>query len=80
MQMSIQSQQEQKTEEASEETKKLEEEKKAFAEDGGYCSSGLESDNDLDLLVEQEALRNQRMRSKARKFAEMGEVAKDGKE
>lgn len=43
-------------------------------DDPGYCSSGLESDNDLDLLVEQEALRSNRMRSRPKKFAERGQV------
>ena len=66
-----------------EEETKEEEEKKAepAVDDRGYTSSGLERDNDLDLLVEQEALRNQRMRPKpARRFAEMGEVATGDKE
>ena len=59
-------------EEAKEEEEKKEE---PHVSETGYCSSGLESDNDLDLLVEQEALRNQRMRPKpSRRFAEMGEV------
>ena len=41
-------------EEQREEEKKEEEETKEVVnvDDSGYCSSGLESDNDLDLLVE----------------------------
>lgn len=57
-----------------EEESKTTEEQKAYIDEGGYISSGLESDNDLDLLVEQEALRSQRMRAKPRRYAEMGEV------
>lgn len=58
------------------EENKEEEERKNQPEfdQNGYCSSGLESDNDLDLLVEQEALRNQSHRVKSRKFPEMGET------
>ena len=68
-----------------EEEKKEEEEEESKEPkpetDEGYCSSGLESDNDLDLLVEQEALRNLRMRPKpVKRYAEMGEVpGRDGK-
>lgn len=40
--------------------KKDDENEKKKLEDQGYASSGLESDNDLDLLVEQEVLRSQR--------------------
>ena len=40
-----------------EEAKEKEEKKEEYQ---GYLSSGLESDNDLDLLVEQEVLRSQR--------------------
>lgn len=74
MQMTMKNVEAQRTEES-----KTEEEQKAVVDEGGYISSGLESDNDLDLLVEQEALKNQRMRMKPRKFAEMGETNK-GKE
>ena len=37
------------------------EEEEKGVESDGYISSGLESDNDLDLLVEQEALSKKRM-------------------
>ena len=58
-----------------EEDKEAEDRKKAAkGDDPGYCSSGLESDNDLDLLVEQEALRSNRMRARPKKYAERGEV------
>ena len=65
-----------------EEDKEEEERKKRSKgdDDPGYCSSGLESDNDLDLLVEQEALRSNRMRAKPKKFAERGEVPSEGTE
>ena len=72
MQMSMREQEKQREEE-----KKEEEEKKAKGDDPGYVSSGIESDNDLDLIVEQEALRTTRQRAgpkKQRKFAERGEV------
>ena len=48
------------TQEQIEEMKKDDENEKKKLEDQGYASSGLESDNDLDLLVEQEVLRSQR--------------------
>ena len=48
------------TQETIEEMKKDDENEKKKLEDQGYASSGLESDNDLDLLVEQEVLRSQR--------------------
>ena len=54
--------------------------KAAKGDDPGYCSSGLESDNDLDLLVEQEALRSNRMRSRPKKFAERGQVPSEDTE
>ena len=38
-----------------------EEEEENSDDSDGYISSGLESDNDLDLLVEQEALSKKRM-------------------
>ena len=63
--------------------KKEEEEKKAKGDDPGYCSSGLESDNDLDLLVEQEALRNTRQRAgekRQKKYAARGEVPSEDTE
>jgi hypothetical protein len=63
-----------------EEAKNKEDQEKE--EHQGYISSGLESDNDLDLLVEQEVLRSQRARrvrdriARHMRFAEQGEVAK----
>lgn len=69
------------TQEQIEEMKKGDTEKKKL-EDPGYASSGLESDNDLDLLVEQEVLRSQRAQrirdrvARHQRFAQRGEVAK----
>ena len=47
--------------EEEEEDKQLTEKRKDDPE-GTYYSSGLESDNDIDLLIEQDYLRSQRIR------------------
>ena len=49
MQMTMHNVEEERKEEAKEEEEKKEPE---HVDETGYCSSGLESDNDLDLLVE----------------------------
>ena len=62
--------------------KKDDEGEKKKEEAQGYESSGLESDNDLDLLVEQEVLRSQRAQrvrdriARHQRYAQRGEVAK----
>ena len=68
MKMTMKNMEEQRKEEAKEEADAVAKEKNKKndepVDDSGYVSSGLESDNDLALLIEQDTIRSQRMRAR----------------